>query len=153
MKTANINFTRGIYHLSKMLENEDKYYLLENKNILTENSIHTKKIKLEKRNFFNSKTLEFDYFLKLRTDTNWVRCKKTGLAKTSIKNVFQGNMSIVLELSQKKENGKPFENPKHFIIAQLLNDNKTLILDIFKDFFPVYPDTRKCFIQEHNFYK
>ncbi|MCB0743556.1 MAG: hypothetical protein KDC67_06610, partial [Ignavibacteriae bacterium] len=122
MKTANIGFTRGIYNLSKMLENEDRYYTLENKDLLAPENPHTEFLKVEKRNHFNSTTLEFYYFLRFRTCTNWQRCKKTGLAITDIKNVFQGNISNVIELEQQKENGKPFENPKHFVIAQFLKD-------------------------------
>ena len=153
MKTANIDFIRGVYHLSKILENDDKYYKLENKELLNDEVLQTETVKLEKRNYFNSKTLDFEYYLRLRTDTNWQRCAKTGLAFTNTTNVFQGNISAVMDLGQRRENGKPFENPKHFVIAQLINDSKTLVLDIFKDFYPVNRDARKCFINEHNLYK
>jgi hypothetical protein len=152
MNTGNNEYKRGIYHLSKVLENGDKYYTIDNSNLIHDD-LHTEIIKLEKRNHFNSETLEFYYYLRLRTNKNWLRCKKTGLAITSIKNVFEGNISNVLDLIQTRKNGKPFENPKHFILAQLLNDDKILVLDIFKDFYPVNRDARKCFINEHDFYK
>lgn len=153
METANKKYSRGIYNLSKMLENEDKYYTIENKDLLNSDPLHTEFLKIEKRNHFNSDTLEFYYYLRFRTCTNWRRCKKTGLAVTGINNVFHGNISVVLGLHQQKENGKIFENPQHFIIAQFLKDNKILIIDIFKDFYPVNNDARKCFINEHKLYQ
>lgn len=153
METANINYTRGIYNLSKMLENEDRYYTLENKDLLNSECLNTEFLKVERRNHFNSDTLEFYYFLRFRTCTNWQRCKKTGLAVTGINNVFHGNISTVIELQQQKENGKLFENPKDFVIAQFIKDNKILIIDIFENFYPVNYDARICFVNEHKLYQ
>lgn len=153
MKTANIKYTRGIYNLSKMLENEDRYYTLENKDLLNNDGLHTEFLKVERRNRYNSATLEFYYFLRFRTCTNWQRCKKTGLAVTGITNVFHGNISTVIGLQKLKENGKLFENPKHFVIGQFIKDNKILVIDIFENFYPVNNDARKCFINEHKLYQ
>jgi len=43
------------------------------------------------------------------------------------------------------------ENPKHFVIVQFSKDSQTLIIDIFKDFYPHKPELINLIIKDHNF--
>ena len=84
-------------------------------------------------------------------DTNWKRCSKTGLAITNKKFVVEGNISETVKLTTKNHKGKDFENPKHLVLVQFSDDLKTIVVDIFKDFYPRDKKLIELIIKEHYF--
>ncbi len=153
MKTANIKFSRGIYTYSSINKDETvrDYKLL--KTDLEQNKIFTEIIRIEKDNGFHDRSRKFEHYLYLRNCTNWKRCSKTGLAFTQINNVFEGNISRVVELQNKNKKGKDFETPQHFTIVQFLENKNIIVLDIFENFYPHPKELLNKFIAEHKLYR
>lgn len=153
-KTANLKFERAIYGVTSV--NSDKTVRHYKKEIACASKgfgLHTDIVKVEKDNGFHATSRYYENYLYFRNDTNWKRCAKTGLALTPVKNVFEGNISQIVELDAKTTKGKDFETPQHWIIAQLLNDGKILVIDIFKGFYPVSKELQKAIVLEHRLYK
>ena len=106
---------------------------------------------MELDNGFHDRSRDFEYWLYFRNDTNWKRCKKTGLAKTDFNNLFEGNISIVLKLQEKTSKGTDFETEKHLVIVQSENIYNSLTIDVFKDFYIRSKVVLKHFIKEHHY--
>lgn len=149
MKTGNLEYQRNFYELISENDKFKEYQIKFNAN-LTKESLFTEIIRIEKDNGFHLRSKDFEYWLYFRNDTNWKRCNKTGLAFTNKKFVFEGNISQKVILAGKTANGKDWETPKHFIILQFSEDCKTIILDIFKNFYPHNTGLINRIIKEHN---
>jgi len=153
MRTGNKGYLRAIYVLdasTNITETKREYVLAENNNNLVD-EVLMKRINIEKDNGFHDRSRDFDYWLYFRNDTNWCRCFKTGLAKTSIKYVFEGNVSEPIVLKTKNTKGKDWENPKHFILLQFSENSEKVIVDLFKDFYPFKRVLIELIIKEHSF--
>ena len=154
MRTGNKDYLRAIYTLDTSYSNTDKtkQYVLAEKNNYLVDEILKNRIKIEKDNGFHDTSRLFEYWLYFRNDTNWNRCFKTGLAKTSLKYVFEGNISEPVILKTKNHKGKDWENPKHFILLQFSENSETIIIDLFKEFYPFKKALIQLIVKEHKFY-
>lgn len=154
MRTGNKNYLRAIYTLDTTSKNTDKKreYILSKKNNFLIDEILRDRIKIEKTNHFHERGRQFDLWLYFRNDKNWLKCFKTGLAKTSGKYVFEGNVSEPIILQTKNHKGKDWENPKHFILLQFSENSETVIIDLFKDFYPFKKALIELIIKDHKFY-
>jgi hypothetical protein len=154
MRTGNKDYLRAIYTLDTSYKNTDKIkqYILVKKNNYLIDKILKERIMIEKDNGFHDRSRQFDYWLYFRNDTNWSRCFKTGLGKTSLKYVFEGNVSEPIILNTKNIKGKDWENPKHFILLQFSENCETVIIDLFKDFYPFKKALIELIVKEHKFY-
>jgi hypothetical protein len=150
METGNIEFKRAVYLQTSI--NEPKtiinYGLYSNDKVIND-SLFTEIIRLEFDNGFHDRSRDFDYWLYFRDDTNWKRCARTGLAKTNINNVLEGNISRELNLTTKTAKGTNFETPQHLVIIQSNDLHKCLTVDIFKDFYIRKKEILKHFLKEH----
>ena len=154
MRTGNKDFIRAIYVLdinSNNTETKREYVIQEKINFQLDNVLK-ERIKIEKDNGFHDRSRQFDYWLYFRNDTNWSRCFKTGLGKTSLKYLFEGNVSEPIILNTKNIKGKNCENPKHFILLQFSKNSETVIIDLFKDFYPFKKALIELIVKEHKFY-
>jgi hypothetical protein len=154
MRTGNKEYLRTVYVLDTSSNNTDtkREYILAKKNNYLIDEILKERIKIEKDNGFHDRSRQFEYWLYFRNDTNWSRCFKTGLANTSIKYLFEGNVSEPVVLNIKTNKGKDWENPKHFILLQFSKNSDTVIIDLFKEFYPFKKALIRSIIKEHEFY-
>tara|TARA_B100000787_G_scaffold166786_1_gene152534 strand:+ start:907 stop:1374 length:468 start_codon:yes stop_codon:yes gene_type:complete len=154
MRTGNKEYVRAIYNIDSSCNNTDikREYVFAKKNNSLIDKVLKSRIKIEKDNGFHDRSRHFDYWLYFRNDTNWSRCFKTGLARTSIKYVFEGNVSEPIILNVKNNKGKDWENPKHFLILQFSKNSETIIIDLFKEFYPFKKALIELIIKEHKFY-
>src|SRR5690554_3517360 len=149
MKTGNLTFYRGIYSFEKGTPNDPiKEFELVNKEIIKDCDLFTKIIRIEKDNGFHDRSRFFEHWIYFRNDTNWKRCKKSGLAKTQLPFVFEGNISRPVILKQKTKKGKDFETPQHFIVIHSIESWKTLVVDIFPNFYPVQKGILRLILKE-----
>lgn len=152
MQTGNLRYFRGIYALKKGTEkNPIKEFELINTDILKDCKLFTNVLRIENDNGFHDRSRFFKYWLFLRNETNWKRCKKSGLANTQLPFVFEGNLARPVRLEQKTAKGKDFETPQHFVVAQSMNNWNTLVLDIFPNFYPVQKRLQTAILNEHNY--
>lgn len=151
-KTGNLIFDRAIYELNSISSDKriKDYKKIECSS--NELELFTDIVRVEKDNGFHASSRYYENYLYFRNDTNWKRCNKTGLALTPLKNVFEGNISQVIEIDAKTPKGKNFETPQHWVIAHFLKKQKILVIDIFKEFYPVSKDLQKAIVLEHEFY-
>jgi hypothetical protein len=154
VRTGNKEYLRAVYVLDTSSNNTGtkREYIFAEKNNCLLDEVLKDRIKIEKDNGFHDRSRQFDYWLYFRNDTNWSRCFKTGLAKTSLKYVFEGNVSEPIVLNTKNNKGKDWENPKHFILLQFAENSETIIIDLFKDFYPFKKALIELIIKEHQFY-
>jgi hypothetical protein len=154
MRRGNKDYLRAIYILDTSYYNTSnaKKYILAEKNNYLIDKILKERIKIEKDNGFQNSSRQFDCWLYFRNDTNWSRCFKTGLGKTSLKYLFEGNVSEPIILNTKNIKGKNCENPKHFILLQFSKNSETVIIDLFKDFYPFKKALIELIVKEHKFY-
>lgn len=152
MKTGNLEYKRNFYVLvNENKEGTIKDYKIIFNPILDDKSLFTEIVRIEKDNDFHDRSRFFDYWIYFRNDTNWKRCSKTGLAITNKKFVVEGNISETVKLTTKNHKGKDFENPKHLVLVQFSDDLKTIVVDIFKDFYPRDKKLIELIIKEHYF--
>lgn len=119
--TGNVpDYIRHTYKVSNKLKSYTVYGLSHvdwNKNKLTDI------IRIEKFQGKSNATNIEDY-LRLRNTSNWSKCKMiTGLRPTKIDGLFYGDW---LQTSNKKT----------LLIFMFLNDRKTLIIDVYRGFYP-----------------
>ncbi|WP_203229473.1 hypothetical protein [Aureibaculum marinum] len=146
MKTGNLKYTRKIYKLDSVsIGNKYRTYKTNKPN-----NLFTNIIRIEKDNGYHDRSRFFEHWLYFRNDTNWKRCTKTGLAKTVKPNVYEGNISELIKLKTKNHKGKDWENEKHFLIVQFSIDFKTIVVDIFQNFYPRSKILIEHLINEHN---
>lgn len=152
METGNVKFNRGIY-FRNIINPVSNFFTYElEKSPQVENKFITPIVRIEKDNGFHDRSRFFEYWLYFRNDKNWKRCNKTGLAQTNFKNLFEGNISRVLNLSTKNIKGKNFETEQHLILLYQLNGFEKIIIDVFENFYIHDKGLLKVFINEH-FYK
>lgn len=150
METGNIPFERAVYLQTSINETKTVIdYSLQCKDKAINEPLFTEIIRLEEDNGFHDTSRDFDYWLYFRNDTNWKRCARTGLAKTNINTILEGNISMEINLSTKTSKGKNFETPQHLIIVQSNDLLNSLTVDIFKDFYIGKKGTLKYFINDH----
>lgn len=156
MKTGNLEYLRSVYSFVSSNKGKDtndpetfRDYLLTDKSKLNECNLLTEKIRIERDNGYHRRSRFFEYWLYFRDETNWKRCTKTGLAITNKKLVFAGDIPELINLNQKNEKGKEWENAKHFIIIEFSPDTKTIVLDVFKNFYPQKKELIPLIIKEH----
>lgn len=150
METGNVKFERGIYYRYSVNEHEVIFnYQLKSKSTIFKNSLLTEIVRIEKDNGFHDRSREFDYWLYFRNDTNWKRCFRTGLAKTSLIEFFEGNISKELNLQMKNSKGKNLETPQHLVIIKQNDNFENISIDVFKDFYIHDKRLLKIFIDEH----
>jgi hypothetical protein len=154
MRTGNKEYSRAIYVLDSSFNNTatTREYILAKNNSDLVDDILKDRIRIQKDNGFHDRSRYFDYWLYFRNDSNWCRCFKTGLAKTSLNYVFEGNVSEPVVLNTKTDKGKDWENPKHFILLQLSENSDNVIIDLFKDFYPFKKALIELIIKDHKFY-
>lgn len=99
MQTGKRRYFRGIYTLKKgTVENPIKEFKLINTGILKDCKLFTNILRIENDNGFHDRSRFFEYWLYLRNDTNWKRCKKSGLANTHFPFVYEGNLTQFVRL-------------------------------------------------------
>ena len=155
MRTGNKEYSRAIYVLDSSFNNTatTREYILAKNNSDLVDDILKDRIRIQKDNGFHDRSRYFDYWLYFRNDSNWCRCFKTGLAKTSLNYVFEGNVPEPVVLNTKTAKGKDWENPKHFILLQLSENSDNVIIDLFKDFYPFKKALIELIIKDHKFYR
>lgn len=150
METAGVSFDRAIYKLSSVNEKGTTInYSISLFNEVVNDYLFTDVVRIQLDNGYHDRSRYFDYWLYFRNTSNWKKCRKTGLAKTGITNVLEGNISRPLNLSIKDKKGNNLETPQHLVILQKNDKFDTIIIDIFKDFY--LPDKTKLsyFIKDH----
>jgi hypothetical protein len=150
METGKVIFERAeFFRFSKNEKDLIFDYEISSLNTTFQNSYFYDKIRVEKDNGFHDRSRNFNYWLYFRNDTNWKRCRKTGLAKTSLNDFFEGNISRELHLQVKNFKGKNYETEQHLIIVNQSNDFEKLTIDIFENFYIHDKKLLKIFIDEH----
>jgi hypothetical protein len=119
-------YIRHTFKVTNVLKTYSVYQFDEvtgTKNLLTDT------IRIEKY-FSKSNALNIDHYLRLRTTTNWATSEKvTGLRPTTIKDFFHGNRLTV--------NPEGKQN-KTLLLFLFSNDRQTLIIDVYRGFYPNY---------------
>ena len=152
LNTGNLEYKRAIYNLNNINSLSTVYdYTLEDLN-LNNDDLFTDIIRIEKDNGFHDTSRDFENWFYFRDATNWKRCKRTGLALTSKKNVFYGDVTKEIILKTKTAKGKDWETPEHFILIQIDKDFKKVIVDVFKYFHTYKKSLIALIIKEHQFY-
>ena len=147
MTTGKKEYKRVIYTFDKCnKDNTARYYQINNNST---DEVFTQKLKIEKDNGFHDRSRFFEYWLYFRNDTNWQRCRKSGLSNTSIKNVFLGDVSELMILNKKTNKGSDWQYPKQLLIVQFSKDINTIVIDCFKDFYTNKRDLVNVIIKEH----
>jgi hypothetical protein len=95
---------------------------------------------------------ESKYIISFRNTSNWKNCLSTGLVRFGKSWLFDGNISKRYEDVELKQNGKHYENPRHFVLVQFSRDALTIVVDIFEGFYPYKSDFRQLFIKYHKTY-
>lgn len=112
-------FIRHTYKLTKKLKSYSVYELssvIWNKNLLTDT------IRIEKFRG-NSNATKIEHYLRLRNTTNWNKCEMvTGLRPTNIRGLYYGD--------------RRKQNKKSLLIFITPNDPETLIIDVYRGFYP-----------------
>lgn len=153
MKTGNLEFFRAVYGLEKSNDKGTTYdYTLLNEVEPGGYDLHPEIIRIEKDNGYHDRSREFDYWIYFRDETAWTRCTRSGLAFTNISNVYEGNISEEIALQMKTKKGNNHENPKHFIVCQFYDNWRGLVVDIFKDFYPIKRPLINAILWEHQYY-
>jgi hypothetical protein len=135
MRTFTPEFVRHIYTLDVSLKTYDKYTL--------SNRLEIGKTKLSdliRLEPFKKKSngYGFDTYLRAYNVTKWAEKPITGLRPHSIKNVSYGDHFL---------RGK-----KSFLICQLSEDGKTLIIDYFNSFYPRNAVWRTNLLNAHSYH-
>lgn len=150
METGNAEFKRAVYIQTSTNKSETTInYTLKNGIDEVNDPLFTEIIRIELDNGYHDRSRDFDYWLYFRDETNWTRCARTGLANTNLKNVFEGNISRELNLTTKTAKGTNFETPQHLVIIQRNDVDKSLTVDIFKNFYIRKREILKYFINDH----
>jgi hypothetical protein len=124
METGNSNFVRHTYKVSKDLKSYTVYQIEEvnqSKNLLTD------LIRIEP--FLNmTKATNFNKYFRLKNQSSWLKSDLiTGLKPTSSKGLFYGDCSKIGAIGNKE---------KSFLLFYFKPYSDTLIIDVFKDFYP-----------------
>jgi hypothetical protein len=130
---GNADYSRHIYRLSKGLKS---YSIFDLQEVQKGSQLLTDSIGIEKYRGYSNASDISDY-LRLRDCNNWAKCEKvTGLRATKKKGVFHGN----------RNNGV-----KSLILFQYSEDKQTLVLDVFRAFYPYHIGILEVLIRNHAF--
>lgn len=118
------NSVQLVYKVTKELKS---YIVYELDYSFPSECILTTLIRIERfRGYSNATNVE--YYLKTRDTDNWSKCKYiTGLKSTESKNIYYGDHIT---------NGK-----KSLMIFEFIEDQKSLIIHYFKDYYPYKQDS------------
>jgi hypothetical protein len=123
------NTPQYIRHTFKMINVLKTYSVYQFDEVTGTKNLLTDAIRIEKY-FSKSNALNIDHYLRLRTTTNWATSEKvTGLRPTTIKDFFHGNRLTV--------NPEGKQN-KTLLLFLFSNDRQTLIIDVYRGFYPNY---------------
>jgi len=140
MKPDNAKHTRHIY---KLEPNDRKYFEYSLQIRLNGKELLPEKLRVEENRKFNNGT-GFSEFLRLLDKKLIKDCKtQTGLRPITKKNCFYG------DLVQTNAKG---EIVKSFLLVQIADKRKTMIVDYFKGFKPFNVKVRDKLIATHQFY-
>lgn len=134
MGNANADYRRHVFQVQKALKSYSVYSLVKVEN---GDSMLTSVIRIEQfRGFSNAKDIK--HYLRLRTDSNWQNCEKvTGLRPTKRPGVYHGNWLKGIT--------------KSLILFQFSEDGQTLIIDVFRAFYPFHNGILEKIIQTHRY--
>lgn len=157
MKIIKLNYKRAIYKIDRQSRDLTIRDYVLSKVVKGESKFFTEIIRIEKDNGFHRRSRFFDNWLYLRDDTNtprqnWKRCTKSGLAFTGHEFVFEGNIPIYVELPLSEGSFKKIENPEHFLLVQISQDFRYVVIDIFEEFYPNKRELIQYIISSHDFY-
>ena len=147
MAGHNKNYSRHIY----VLEDEKtsyRGYKLENiflQNVVDKSNalILPEFIRIEDNRGYNS-SQGCDKWLRIKDAEPWENATLvTGLRKTAVTRTFEGNFARL-------ENGRYI--PESLILFQFENEGKTLVIDIFKDFYIHDAFEKRHLIRTHEYY-
>lgn len=154
VKTGNKKYFRALYGFDKKNDLNTTFdYRLINTIEPEGRELLTNIVRIEKDNGFHERSRFFEHWLYFRDATNWKRCTKSGLAFTEHYSVFEGNISEPIYLTAKTPKGRDYENPKHFLICQSLDNWRALVIDLFKDFYPAKKEVLGAIIKEHQYFE
>lgn len=144
---AKRKFERKFYRVCNEIEYKKDYLITFSKE-LNKTDVFTRKIRIEKylgKGYKNVERRNFKILLRLRNDTNWERCYLwTGLLPGGVKRSFFGDISNV-----EIETGK--HTKKHLILLQFSDDWNTVVLDVFKGYYPKSEGDLRAILKEHSF--
>lgn len=109
-------------------------------------------IKIEYDKLKYNQQVRSKYMLYFRTNANWKKCFKTGLVRHAKTWIFQGNISQKVPTINNPIGAKCKENPKHFVLMQFSEDTITIVVDVFRNFYPFKLDLRNDMVSEHPYY-
>lgn len=116
-----------IRHTYKVLKVLKSYTIFERVKVENNTNLLTDIIRIEKFRGKSNAT-NIDYYLRLRNTSNWSKCEMvTGLRKTKIRGLFYGNRQVKNKFNTIKKTLLIFVVPK---------DPKTLIVDVYRGFYP-----------------
>lgn len=136
------------YNAEKSKDDKIRYYECKNPFVF-DNQMYPPIVKVEyDLKFYNYKKKSV-YKIYFRNTKNWRNCFSSGLVRYKKSWLFEGNISKKYKGIEPKNTGKPYENPKHFLLVQFSEDTLTIVVDIFESFFPFKLDFREQFIKHH----
>jgi hypothetical protein len=156
MESINLDFTRGIYKRVKINELSWNYKLISIDG--KHNELLTEEVKIEHNEFrHRPNSYKFKYWLILKNKKAWSKSDyKSGIVRAETSNniiYYWGDIPEFLNLENRDLNeGKEWRNPKHLFLLQFNEVGNELVLDLFKDFYPVRKNLRITLINQHIFY-
>jgi hypothetical protein len=126
------DYTRHFFRVQKTVKTYTVYSLTKVEN---GTSLLPPVVRLEDYRGF-SKATDIKHYFRLRTCSNWQKCEKvTGLRPTRRPGVYHGNWKKGIT--------------KSLILFQLSPDRQTLIVDVFRAFYPYHFGILEKIIQTH----
>ncbi len=131
---GNAQFIRHIYKVEKALKTYTVYQLdtvQQGTNQLTE------KLRIEQYRGYSAST-GITHYLRLRDTGNWDSCEKvTGLRPCTRPNVYHGNRK---------------KGVKSLLVFQFSQDGQTLIIDVFRAFYPNHRGILSKILNNHQYH-
>jgi hypothetical protein len=132
MFTGRADYFRHVYKVDSELKTYSVYVEVKE---LTKKNLLTSILRIEKFNGKSNAT-GINEYLRLRTSTSWANSEKvTGLRKTGIPNLYEGN--------------RMKEGKKSLILFYFSEDRKTLTIDVFNSFYPFNSNMLKAVVALH----
>lgn len=97
-----------------------------------------------------NKKIDSKYIMYFRTNKNWRKCFKTGLVRFEKTWVFYGDIPEIMHIKN-YDGTKELGNPRDFVLIQFSEDTANIVVDVFKNFYPIRKTLRNEFIKEHKF--
>lgn len=139
METNSIKFTRHVYTRISGTDWNTEYQLIKNS---VQKAILPEIIRIEPNRGFNG-SKNIDNWLCVYNCPDWqYNNRVTGLRKTYINNVFEGNL---IDSNLEKL------TPGSLIFFEFSANNELLVIDVFKDFYTHEPFVFRFLIESHKF--